>query len=96
MNGFYDVTNYYCEVDTPDEEGGLRQRGVSKERMTDPIIQFGLFMDEKSIPVCMSILSGNTSDSLTFQPTMNKIRLFMYSIMDVIGFCSITTVKLGL
>ena len=39
--GFYDVTNYYCEVDLPDEDGGLRQRGVSKEHRTDPIIQFG-------------------------------------------------------
>lgn len=72
--GFYDVTNYYCEVDFPDEVGGLRQRGVSKEHRTDPIIQFGLFMDENSLPVCMSIFPGNTSDSLTFQPTMNKIK----------------------
>lgn len=72
--GFYDVTNYYCEVDFPDEEGGLRQRGVSKEHRTDPIVQFGLFMDENSLPVCMSIFPGNTSDSLTFQPTMDKIR----------------------
>lgn len=72
--GFYDVTNYYCEVDFPDENGGLRQRGVSKEHRTNPIIQFGLFMDENSLPVCMSIFPGNTSDSLTFQPTMNKIK----------------------
>lgn len=71
---FYDVTNYYCEVDCPDEGGGLRQRGVSKEHRTDPIIQFGLFMDENSLPVCMSIFPGNISDSLTFQPTMNKIK----------------------
>lgn len=72
--GFYDVTNYYCEVDYPDEDGGLRQRGVSKEHRTNPIIQFGLFMDENSLPVCMGVFPGNTSDSLTFQPTMNKIR----------------------
>ena len=72
--GFYDVTNYYCDIDLPDDDGGLRQRGVSKEHRTDPIIQFGLFMDENSLPVCMSIFPGNTSDSLTFQPTMNKIK----------------------
>lgn len=72
--GYYDVTNYYCDVDYPDSEGGLRQRGVSKEHRTDPIIQLGLFMDENSLPVCMSIFPGNTSDSLTFQPTMNKIK----------------------
>lgn len=82
--GYYDVTNYYCETDFPDEAGGLRQRGVSKEHRTDPIIQFGLFMDEKSLPVCMSIFPGNTSDSLTFQPTMNKIKE-SYSLKKVIA-----------
>ena len=82
--GFYDVTNYYCEVDFPDEDGGLRQRGVSKEHRTDPIIQFGLFMDENSLPVCMSIFPGNTSDSLTFQPTMNKIKE-NYSLKKIIA-----------
>lgn len=71
--GYYDVTNYYCEIDYPDVDG-LRQRGVSKEHRTDPIVQLGLFMDENSLPVCMGIFSGNTADSLTFQPTMNKIR----------------------
>ena len=82
--GFYDVTNYYCEVDFPDENGGLRQRGVSKEHRTDPIIQFGLIMDENSLPVCMSIFPGNTSDSLTFQPTMNKIKE-NYSLKKIIA-----------
>ena len=82
--GFYDVTNYYCEVDFPDEDGGLRQRGVSKEHRTDPIIQFGLFMDENSLPVCMSIFPGNTSDSLTFQPTMKKIKE-NYSLKKIIA-----------
>lgn len=70
---FYDVTNYYCEVDYPDEEG-LRKRGVSKEHRVDPIIQFGLFMDENALPVCMSTFPGNTSDSKTFQPVMEKIK----------------------
>lgn len=82
--GYYDVTNYYCETDFPDENGGLRQRGVSKEHRTDPIIQFGLFMDENSLPVCMSIFPGNTSDSLTFQPTMNKIKE-NYSLKKIIA-----------
>lgn len=82
--GYYDVTNYYCEIDYPDENSGLRQRGVSKEHRTDPIIQFGLFMDENSLPVCMSIFPGNTSDSLTFQPTMNKIKE-NYSLKKIIA-----------
>jgi len=82
--GYYDVTNYYCEIDYPDEDNGLRQRGVSKEHRTDPIIQLGLFMDENSLPVCMSIFPGNTSDSLTFQPTMNKIKE-SYSLKKIIA-----------
>lgn len=73
-HAFYDVTNYYCEVDHPDGEDGLRQRGVSKEHRTDPIIQFGLFMDENAFPVCMSTFPGNTSDSKTFQPVMDRIK----------------------
>ena len=81
--GYYDVTNYYCEIDYPDADG-LRQRGVSKEHRTDPIVQLGLFMDENSLPVCMSIFPGNTSDSLTFQPTMNKIKE-SYSLKKVIA-----------
>ena len=81
--GYYDVTNYYCEIDYPDADG-LRQRGVSKEHRTDPIVQLGLFMDENSLPVCMSIFPGNTSDSLTFQPTMNKIKE-SYSLKKIIA-----------
>ena len=44
---YYDVTNYYCEIDGPDNavDGGLRRRGVSKEHRPEPIIQMGLFMD---------------------------------------------------
>ena len=81
--GYYDVTNYYCEIDYSDDDG-LRRRGVSKEHRTDPIVQLGLFMDENSLPVCMSIFPGNTSDSLTFQPTMNKIR-DKYSMKKIIA-----------
>ncbi len=80
--GYYDVTNYYCEIDYPDADG-LRQRDVSKKHRTDPIVQLGLFMDENSLPVCMSIFPGNTSDSLTFQPTMNKIKE-SYSLKKII------------
>jgi len=71
---YYDVTNYYCEIDFPNNDEDLRQRGVSKEHRIDPIIQLGLFVDEKSIPISMSIFKGNTSDTKTLQPIMNKIK----------------------
>ena len=73
-HAFYDVTNYFFEIDFPDGEDDLRKRGVSKERRTDPIAAMGLFMDNNGLPVSMSIFPGNTSDSLTLQPTMKDIK----------------------
>lgn len=71
---FYDVTNYFFEIDFPDGEDDLRKRGVSKEHRTDPIAAMGLFMDGNGLPVSMSIFPGNTSDSLTLQPTLKQIK----------------------
>ena len=73
-HAFYDVTNYYFEIDFPDGEGGLRKRGVSKEHRVDPIAAMGLFMDGNGLPVSMSIFPGNTSETLTLQPTMTDIK----------------------
>jgi len=73
-HAFYDVTNYYFEIDFPDGEDDLRKRGVSKEHRVDPIAAMGLFMDNNGLPVSMSIFPGNTSDSLTLQPTMKDIK----------------------
>ncbi len=72
---FYDVTNYYFEVDVPDEdlvddEGniiveGLKKRGASKEHRRDPIVQLGLFMDANGIPISYRLFQGNFSDPNT-------------------------------
>lgn len=70
---FYDVTNYFFEIDFPDEDGD-RQRGVSKEHRVDPIVQMGLFIDQNGLPVSMSLFPGNTSDTLTLQPAMLDIK----------------------
>lgn len=72
---FYDVTNYYFETDFPDRDGGLRKRGVSKEHRVDPIVQMGLFIDSKGVPVSMELFPGNTSDSLTLSPVMKEIKM---------------------
>lgn len=75
---FYDVTNYYTEIDfadpDTDDKKGLRKKGVSKEHRLDPIVQMGLFMDSNGIPVAMETFPGNTSDGLTFIPTLHKIK----------------------
>lgn len=59
---FYDVTNYYFEVDEP---GGLRQKGVSKEHRKSPIVQMGLLQDSAGIPIGYRLFPGNTPDACT-------------------------------
>lgn len=71
---YYDVTNYYCEIDFSSSPEDLRQKGVSKEHRLDPIIQLGLFVDDNGLPISMSLFKGNTSDTLTLQPIMKEIK----------------------
>jgi len=72
---FYDVTNYFFDIDFQDEDEGLRKRGVSKEHRVDPIVAMGLFMDSNGLPVSMSLFPGNTSDTITLCPLMNEIKI---------------------
>ena len=69
---YYDVTNYYFEIDEQDD---LRRKGVSKEHRPDPIIQMGLFMDSAGIPVTYQLFPGNTNDCETLIPLMKNIKL---------------------
>ena len=68
---FYDVTNYYFEIDDPDE---LRKKGVSKEHRTSPIVQMGLFMDTLGLPMCYKLFEGNTTDCLTLNPMVQELQ----------------------
>jgi transposase len=68
------VTNYFFEIDFPDNEDGLRKRGVSKEHRVDPIVAMGLFMDTNGIPVSMSLFPGNQSETTTLNPIMSDIK----------------------
>ena len=79
---FYDVTNFYFEVEEADEdvldesgsvvEKGLRKFGVSKENRKQPIVQIGLFMDDNGIPVSFEMFPGNTLDHHTLRPAMER------------------------
>ena len=66
---FYDVTNFYFEIDDPDEdndeEKSIRKMGVSKEERKQPIVQMGLFMDENGLPISVEMFPGNTLDHQT-------------------------------
>jgi hypothetical protein len=68
---YYDVTNYYFEIDAPDE---LRKKGVSKEHRPDPIVQMGLLMDTKGIPISYDLFPGNTNDCETLLPVLSRVK----------------------
>jgi len=68
---YYDVTNYYFEIDENDD---FRRKGVSKEHRPNPIIQMGLFMDMNGLPVTYKLFPGNTNDCLTFRPNLKQIK----------------------
>lgn len=68
---FYDVTNYYFEIDDPDE---LRKKGVCKEHRPNPIVQMGLFMDSLGLPMCYKLFEGNTNDCLTLKPMVQELQ----------------------
>lgn len=91
---YYDCTNYFFETEKPDEEIvdevtgeiilGLRQFGISKENKTSPIVEMGLIMDSRGIPISMCIHPGNTNEQLTAVPLekevikMNGNKKFIY------------------
>jgi transposase len=68
---YYDVTNYYFEIDKQDD---LRKKGVSKEHRPDPIVQMGLLMDNSGIPMAYQLFPGNSNDCTTLLPVVKRIR----------------------
>jgi hypothetical protein len=68
---YYDVTNYYFEIDKEDE---LRRRGVSKEKRRDPIVQMGLAMDADGLPLHYELFPGNTLDKQAFRSVIGEVR----------------------
>lgn len=79
---FYDVTNFFFEIEDPDEdvldkegnvmERGIRKMGVSKENRKQPIVQMGLFMDDQGLPISIEAFPSNTLDANTFKPAISK------------------------
>jgi len=76
---YYDCTNFYFEIEKADDvifddvtgevlSYGLRQYGASKEHRPNPIVEMGLLMDKRGIPISMCIEPGNKSEQLTAIP----------------------------
>ena len=68
---YYDVTNYYFEIDKQDE---FRKKGVSKENRKSPIVQMGLLLDKVGLPILYKLFPGNTHDSQTLMPMLTEIK----------------------
>lgn len=97
---FYDVTNFFFEIEQPDEDfeingeiiKGTRKNGVSKEERKLPIVQMGLFMDEQGLPVSIEIFPGNTLDHLTMidacRKTIDNLDLSRFIFVADRGICS--------
>ena len=67
---YYDVTNYYFEIDMEDE---LRKKGPGKEHRPNPIVQLGLSMDEEGIPISYELFPGNESEKLHLRPMVSEL-----------------------
>ncbi len=52
---------------------GLRKYGMSKEHRPNPIVEMGLFMDGRGIPITMSLHPGNTNEQLTAVPLEEEV-----------------------
>lgn len=82
--GYYDVTNYYFEIPYNDEDEydsqgacvkkGFRKKGPSKEHRKDPIVQMGLLMDSKGIPMAFHTFSGDESEKTSLLPIFRRVK----------------------
>jgi len=69
---YYDVTNYYFEIDEEDEH---RRRGVNKEHRPNPIVQMGMTMDNDGLPISYQLFNGNTNDVETLRGVVHDLKV---------------------
>lgn len=68
---FYDVTNYYFEIDQEDD---FRRKGFCKHNTRNPLVQMGLLLDADAIPITYRLFEGNIHDSQTMMPLVQEMR----------------------
>lgn len=94
---YFDCSNYYFETESEDEDyvdvvtgeiiKGLRRYGVSKEHRPNPIVEMGLFMDSKGIPLSMCIHSGSDNEQTIAVPAEKKLAKILGDSKDFI-YCA--------
>lgn len=80
---YYDCSNYYFEIESPDEDytdevtgefiKGFRKYGVSKQHQPAPLVEMGLFMDSDGIPLTMCLAPGSDNEQTTAVPLEKKL-----------------------
>lgn len=79
---YFDCTNYYFETETEDTVidevtgeilKGFRLYGPSKEHRPNPLVEMGLFMDSKGIPISMCMAAGSDNEQTLAIPLEKKI-----------------------
>lgn len=67
---YYDCTNFYFEIE---DEYDMCMYGKSKENRANPIVQYGLFMDAKGIPIADIVFDGNKNEQFSMKELEEKI-----------------------
>ena len=80
---YYDCSNFYFETEKADEDfvdpvtgeilTGLRKYGISKEHRPNPLVEMGLCMDARGIPITMCLHPGNKNEQLTAIPLEEEV-----------------------
>lgn len=80
---YFDCTNYYFESEGEDGDyvdeatgevlPGLRRYSRSKDHKPNPLVQMGLFMDGKGIPISMCITPGSDNEQTLAIPLEEKM-----------------------
>jgi len=102
---FFDCTNYYFEIDSPDEDyvdevtgeliKGFRKYGPSKQHQPRPLVEMGLFMDSNGIPLSMCLAPGSDNEqtlALPLEKELTKMlqgKRFIYCADAGLGSCGI-------
>ena len=83
-NYYFDIGR--SDMDTLNEQGvpvdkngtaikaKYRKRGPEKNHRPDPIVEMGLLMDRKGIPLAFDLFPGNESEKVHMRPLINRIK----------------------
>ncbi|OQW98014.1 MAG: hypothetical protein BWK77_00325 [Verrucomicrobia bacterium A1] len=70
----YDLTSTYFECDPPEDAGGLRRFGYSRDKRPDCVqVVIALIVTPEGFPVAYEVMPGNTSDKTTLPAFLHKI-----------------------